>query len=248
MNRHGEVLKIDNVATAYEGEKRPTIKNISFQVNAGELVFVVGPNGAGKTTLLDTLNGLLRSSGEIYVSGRDLRRKYTEIRKHLGYVPQDFMVSPDEPYKALDVVLMGRYGKIGLVNRPNKADLEKCYAALDLLEARDLADKSMGKLSGGQQQKIMIARALAKEPKLLLLDEPFSSLDADSRKRIVSILEDLSNRGVTIIVVTHVAEFAKEISCRVITMVDGRIISDVASEKTVSPSQDAFNLVELQTP
>jgi zinc/manganese transport system ATP-binding protein len=234
------ILHVTDVSTIYEGEKRPTIKDINFKVNSGELVFVVGPNGSGKTTLLDTLNGLLRSRGEIYVLGHNLQNNQAQIRKHLGYVPQDFMVTPDEPYKALDVVLMGRYGKIGLINRPNKEDLEECYAALELLDAKDLADKCMGKLSGGQQQKIMIARALAKQPDLLLLDEPFSSLDSDSRKKIISILEELSNRGITIVVVTHVAEFTKEMDCRVITMVDGRIISDTGSGETVSQPEKTY--------
>jgi len=227
------ILKVDNVSTIYEGEKRPAIKNIRLTVNAGELVYVIGPNGAGKTTLLDTMNGLLgHTKGEVSVLGMDLHKNAGKIRRHIGYVPQDFMVGPNEPFTALDVVLMGRFGRLGVITRPAKPDVEKAYEMMELLGVEDLADRPVGKLSGGQQQKVMIARALAKEPKILFLDEPFSNLDRDSRKAVMGIIEDLnSNEGLTTLIVTHETDSVIETCHRIIAMVNGEILADATPEK-----------------
>ena len=183
------VIELRDVFTVYEGEKRPAIKNINLSISKGELVYVIGPNAAGKTTLLETINGLLKPiKGKVKVLGENMIKNDRKIRCKIGYVPQDFIVKPDEPYKAIDVVLMGIYGKIGMLRRVNEEDYKKAVYAMQLLGIEDLADKPIGKLSGGQQQKVMIARALAKEPEILLLDEPFSNLDQDSRINVSKII------------------------------------------------------------
>jgi len=228
------ILKINNVSTTYEGEKRPAIRDIGLTVNAGELVYVIGPNGAGKTTLLETVNGLLcYTKGGVSVFGLDLWESAGKIRSHIGYVPQDFMVEPNEPFTALDVVLMGRFGKLGVITRPTRSDVDKSYEMMELLGIEDLADRPVGKLSGGQQQKVMIARALAKEPKLLLLDEPFSNLDPDSRKKIMGMIEDLNDSGLTTLIVTHETGSVIETCQRIIVMVNGEILADATPSKAI---------------
>ena len=225
-------IRLRGVSTTYEGEKRPAIRDISLEVRPGELVAVIGPNGAGKTTLLETINGLLRSKGLVEVLGLDVRRHGREVRRRTGYVPQDFMVPSDTPFLAKDVVMMGRVGRIGPLRPPSRRDWEIVMAIMEQLGIADLADRPVGKLSGGQQQKVMIARALAKEPELLLLDEPFSSLDARSREVVCRLVTDLrDDRLVTALVVTHDLSAMPEECDRVVLLNSGRITANGEPEE-----------------
>lgn len=222
-------IELRNVSTVYEGERRPAIKDINLTIEAGEIVYIIGPNAAGKTTLLETINGLLPIfKGQALVFNMDVRKRGREIRREIGYVPQDFIVEPGEPYTALDVVLMGRFGKIGVINKPSREDKMKAIESMRLLGIEDLANKPIGKLSGGQQQKVMIARALAKEPKILLMDEPFSNLDPESREKVSEIVNCLNReRNVTVVIVTHdLRQILNSDHRRVIVMSNGRIIAD----------------------
>jgi len=227
------IIKLEDVSTVYEGERRPAVKDVNLTLERNELVYVVGPNAAGKTTLLETINGLLPLfRGKISVLGLDVQTQGRMVRCEIGYVPQDFMVEPGEPYKALDVVLMGRYGRIGTLNRPEEKDREKAVEAMRLLGVEELVDRPMGKLSGGQQQKVMLARAIAKEPKILLLDEPFSNLDPESRERIPSLLWRLHEENeLTTIIVTHDVHNMLKQCRRAVVMIDGRILVDESPEK-----------------
>jgi len=185
-------IRLEAVSTIYEGERRPALREVTLTVDAGELVYVVGPNAAGKTTLLETINGLLPpATGTVQVYGMDVATHGRRVRQTIGYVPQDFMVEPGEPYTAFDVVLMGRYGMIGFLHPPTDEDRAKTATAMRRLAIQDLARRPMGRLSGGQQQKVMIARALTKEPRILLLDEPFSNLDPASRAQMPALLRSL---------------------------------------------------------
>jgi zinc/manganese transport system ATP-binding protein len=229
------IIRLENVSTTYEGERRPAIKEVNLTVIENELVYVVGPNAAGKTTLLETINGLLQpSKGCVSLFGLDVGRHGKDIRCEIGYVPQDFMVDPGEPYTALDIVMMGRYGKIGVLHRPDKRDFERSMESMKLLGIDELANRPMGKLSGGQQQKVMIGRALVKDPKILLLDEPFSNLDPDSRERIPELIAQFhEEKGVTTVIVTHdISRILKQCR-RVIAMNNGRIIADESPEEAL---------------
>jgi len=199
------VIELKDVSTVYEGERRPAIRDLNLTVERNELVYVVGPNASGKTTLLETINGLLPTAkGRITVLRHDVRTQRRVVARDIGYVPQDFMVEPAEPYTSFDVIMMGRYGKIGVLNRPDDEDREKTTEAMKLLGIEELSKRPMGKLSGGQQQKVMIARAIAKEPKALLLDEPFSNLDPESRDKIPSLISRIhQEEKLTTIIVTH---------------------------------------------
>jgi zinc/manganese transport system ATP-binding protein len=221
-------IRLERVSTVYEGERRPAIRDITLTLETHELVYVVGPNASGKTTLLETINGLLPPfKGHITVFGLNVKTHGGLVRRETGYVPQDFMVEPGEPYTAFDIVMMGRYGKIGLLNKPNEQDREKVMDMMKLLEIDELAQRPMGKLSGGQQQKVMIARALAKEPKILLLDEPFSNLDPEARQKIPSLIHRLHEKHeLTTLIVTHDVHDMIEACCRVVVINNGRIVAD----------------------
>ncbi|HID18825.1 TPA: metal ABC transporter ATP-binding protein [Candidatus Bathyarchaeota archaeon] len=225
------VILLKNISTTYQGEKKPAIHDINLMVERGEFLCVVGPNGAGKTTLLETIVGCLKPvRGEVKVLGFNMASDGVKVRRKIGYTPQDFMAEPDEPYKALDVVLMGRFGKIGLLRGISREDVEKALKVMEMLDIHGLADKPIGKLSGGQQQKVMIARALAKEPEILLLDEPLSNLDYDSRMKISELLGEISRRQcITTLVVAHNPEHLLQFCQRVIVVSEGKIISDISS-------------------
>ncbi len=232
----GTIVQLKGVTTVYEGERRPAIKDANLTIKRNELVYVVGPNAAGKTTLLETINGLLPLfKGKVSVFGLDVQTHGSAVRCEIGYVPQDFMVNPGEPFTALDVVLMGRYGRIGVLQQPEEEDWEKTLEVMNLLGVEELANRPIGKLSGGQQQKVMLARAIAKEPKILLLDEPFSNLDPESRKRIPSLIRRLhEDNRLTTLVVTHDIHNIMLQCRRVVVMSDGRILVDGSPERAVS--------------
>ncbi len=232
---HDAIIKLENVSTVYKGESRPAIKGINLTVKRNELVYVVGPNASGKTTLLETINGLLPPfKGKVSVFGLDVQSNGRKIRCQIGYVPQDFMVKPGEPYTAIDVVLMGRYGQIGFLYHPEKKDKKKALEAMKLIGIEALADRSMGKLSGGQQQKVMLARAFAKNPKILLLDEPFSNLDPDSRGQIPSLITRLhKEKDLTTLIVTHDIHHMLDQCNRVIVVTGGKVTFDGSPENAL---------------
>jgi len=246
---HSEsIIKLENVSTIYEGERKPAIKEANLTFCENELVYVVGPNAAGKTTLLESINGLLLPyRGKILVFGLDVKKYGKEVRRKIGYVPQDFMVDPTEPFTALDVIMMGCYGKIGILHKPDEKDFEKAGEVMRLLGIKELANRPLGKLSGGQQQKVMIARALVKEPKILLLDEPFSNLDPESRERIPElIVQTHKMKEMTTIIVTHdVTQILKQCQ-RVIVMNNGRIIADDEPTKALTVFKKSQNISSVE--
>jgi ABC-type Mn2+/Zn2+ transport system ATPase subunit len=237
-------IRLDGVSTVYEGERRPAIRDIHLTLDKKELVYVVGPNASGKTTLLETINGLLPiCTGSISVFGLDVKSHGRQIRCEIGYVPQDFMVEPGEPYTAFDIVMMGRYGKIGILTRPNERDRERVVEVMTLLEIAGIAQRPMGKLSGGQQQKVMIARALAKEPTILLLDEPFSNLDPTSRENIPALINRLhEEKELTTLIVTHDVHGMLDGCGRVIVINNGRIMADDIPEKALAKWRNSYDL------
>ena len=235
MTMTQDIITLKNVSTVYAGARRSAIRDVILSIRANELVYVVGPNASGKTTLLETINGLLPIyQGTLTVLGMNVPTQGRRVRCEIGYVPQDFMVDPGEPYQARDVVMMGRYGKLGVLYRPNARDAQIVRDTMRLLDNEALADRPMGKLSGGQQQKVMIARALAKEPKILLLDEPFSNLDPASRQRIPALIQQLhQDNGWTTLIVTHDIHGILPACHRVVTMNDGHIIGDEPPDRAL---------------
>lgn len=190
--------------------KSPVLQSLSFTIGRGDFIGFVGPNGAGKSTILKAILGMLRPiAGEIiYHSEADLR---------FGYVPQRQVVDEVYPLTLLDVVLMGRYGLLGPLRKPGKADSEKAMEGLDCVGLPHLASSAYSQLSGGQKQRGLIARALASEPEVLVLDEPTTDMDIASERALMDLIESLhSERSLTVIVVSHtipvVANYAEKIA------------------------------------
>lgn len=174
--------------------------DISFSVPTGTLVGVIGPNGAGKSTLLKTAIGLVKPAcGQTLFFGSPFKA----IRKRVAYVPQRSSVDWDFPITALELVLMGRYGKLGFLRRLKKADYEAAKQALKTVGMEEFADRQIDQLSGGQKQRLFFARALLQDADIYLLDEPFSGIDMASEKALMKLLKTLQKQGKTLFVVHH---------------------------------------------
>lgn len=191
-------LTVEGMTVTYH--KQPVVQNVSFSLQEGRLIGLLGPNGAGKSTLLKAMLGLVPSlRGDVQVYGQP----YSKQRKRVGYVPQRESVDWDFPTDALDVVLMGTYGRLGWFGRPGKKEKEAAYRYLEQVGMADYANRQISQLSGGQQQRIFLARALAQEADLYLMDEPFAGVDATTEKAIITLLEQLKAQGKTVLVVHH---------------------------------------------
>ena len=191
-------LEIHDLTVAYH--KKPVLWGVDLVVPPGKLVGIIGPNGAGKSTLIKAALGLIpTSSGWVKIFGESRSKKLRRV----GYVPQRESVDWDFPVNVMDVVLMGRYGKIGLFRRPSKEDRDIAREALDRVKMLPFANRQISNLSGGQQQRVFLARALAQESDLYFMDEPFSGVDAATESAIIELLHELKSRGKTLLVVHH---------------------------------------------
>lgn len=198
-------MQVDDLSVEYEG--KPVLQDITFSVPHGSRVAVVGPNGAGKSTLFKALVGLLPiQKGRILLHGRALQNRTDCV----AYVPQREEVDWRFPVTVEDVVMMGRYGRIGRFQRPGKMDKEIVQRSLEQMGIGELRRTSIGDLSGGQQQRVFLARALAQEPHILLLDEPFTGVDAITQQATLLLLDELHDRHVTVMVSTHDLGMAAE--------------------------------------
>lgn len=222
------VIRLKGLSTIYEGEGTPAITDVDLEVTRGEWVCIVGPNGSGKTTILETVNGYLPySSGSGSVFGKEIKSNLNLIRTRTGYVVQNFEIDPLAPFLCRDVAMTARAAKIGSLRFTGKEDLDAVANALDLVGMREFKNRPVGKLSGGEYQKILLARAIAKEPELLLLDEPFSNMDFDSRNLMHDALARfVREQNLTILMVSHGLDNIPEACQRIVVMKDGRIVMD----------------------
>jgi len=192
------VLRVREVSASYR--KNKVLDKVSFEVQPGTLTAIVGPNGAGKSTLLKVLLELHpKLEGTVSFFGTTYARAKTRV----GYVPQRGSVDWDFPTDALDVVLMGLYGKIGWLRWPRRKHREMAMEALDKMGMADYAKRQISQLSGGQQQRVFLARALVQEADLYMLDEPLAGVDAATERAIMDMLKTLKNAGKTVMVVHH---------------------------------------------
>jgi manganese/zinc/iron transport system ATP- binding protein len=199
------IVEVHNLTVTYRD--KPAIWNIDFTIPEGILGGIIGPNGAGKSTVLKAMMDLVPiSSGYVKLFGKDL----DHIRQRVSYVPQRESVDWDFPASALDVVLMGRYGKRSLFSRLTRNDREIAMECLKKVKMENFAQRQIAQLSGGQQQRVFIARALAQEADLYLMDEPFAGIDASTENAILELLSNMRNEGKTILVVHHDLQSAYE--------------------------------------
>ncbi|MEL6559846.1 MAG: ABC transporter ATP-binding protein [Bacteroidota bacterium] len=191
-------VEIHDLSVSYD--RKPVLWGIDLTIPEGSLVGIVGPNGAGKSTLIKAVMGLIPlNSGYAKIFGKDL----DDSRHQVSYVPQRESVDWDFPTSAKEVVLMGRYKKIGLFRRPRKADVDVAMSALESVGMTPFANRQISQLSGGQQQRVFLARALAQQADVYFMDEPFAGVDAATEKAIFNILKEMSTQGKTVIVVHH---------------------------------------------
>jgi manganese/zinc/iron transport system ATP- binding protein len=180
--------------------KTPVLWDISLEIPRGKLVGIIGPNGAGKSTFIKAALGLIPSlSGKVSFFGEPLKK----VRQKVAYVPQRESIDWDFPVTVLELVLMGRYGRLGLFQRPKQADYAAAEHYLDVVGMKGYAQRQISQLSGGQQQRVFLARALLQEADLYFMDEPFTGIDIATESVLVQVLKELKNEGKTVFVVHH---------------------------------------------
>ena len=198
------VIDIENAVVSYREDV--ALRGVSLKVKSGEFIGIIGSNGAGKTTLLTVVNGLGKLlSGRVWVLGNYLTAgNGHSLRKKVGYVAQVQNIDPRMPMNVREVVMIGRYGLLGLLGRPGRHDWEVVDEMLALVGMNHLAQRPIGHLSGGEQQRVAIARCLAQEPELFLLDEPTASLDWKAQTDILELVKQIhDSRHLTTLFVTH---------------------------------------------
>ena len=191
-------VHVEDLTVSYHG--KPVLWDIDVNIPPGVMAAIVGPNGAGKSTLIKAILDLVKpTAGHVCIYGEPYRRQ----RRRVGYVPQRSSVDWDFPTTALDVVMMGLYGRLGWIRWPGRAERERAMVALEEVRMGGLADRQISQLSGGQQQRVFLARALVQEADVYFLDEPMAGVDATTERTIVDLLHKLRAAGKTIIVVHH---------------------------------------------
>ncbi|GBD62202.1 amino acid ABC transporter ATP-binding protein [Tetragenococcus halophilus] len=201
------------------------LKNINLTFEKGEVVVVIGPSGSGKSTLLRTINGLeMITSGNLLINDQDIRSKktkLTEIRKNIGMVFQHFNLYPNKT--VLENITLA---PTKVLNKSEKDAGDTAESLLDRVGMLDKKDSYPSTLSGGQQQRVAIARGLAMQPEMLLFDEPTSALDPEMIGDVLDVMKKIAHEGMSMIVVTHEMNFAREVADRVIFMADGEVLED----------------------
>ena len=215
MENSEPVIVLNDVSAAYQ--EKIVLESVNLEVTSGTFMAIIGPNGAGKSTLLKLILGLIKPArGEVKVFGVPAMKK-GEHRHRIGYVPQLLSMDLKFPMNVEDAVIMGRYGRIGLFKNPGKSDKKLAGEAMEKVAITDLAKRPLARLSGGQLQRVLLARALANEPELLLLDEPTSGVDSTTTFNLYEILGELHKEHITILLVSHdvgvVASFVDGVAC-----------------------------------
>jgi zinc/manganese transport system ATP-binding protein len=220
------LLDVHDVTVTFSG--RPVLQDVTFRVDAGEFTALIGTNGAGKTTLLRVILGLLRpDGGDVTFLGAPLGRRAHTV----GYVPQRLQLDPEMPVRARDLVALGIDGqRFGWVRRSATRD-ERVASLLHAVDADEFADRKVGLLSGGEQQRVLIAHALASNPALLLLDEPLANLDPGSTQEIVNLLHRVSrDRNVAILCSSHEMNPLLPVVNRLVYVANGKVASGTVDE------------------
>lgn len=229
-----EIVDVRGVSFSYGGPFH--LEDISFAVGSGEVLVLLGPNGCGKTTLLKCINALLSpSSGEIHVVGKNVKDlSRSELAKLIGFVPQTH--SPPFPYTVLDVVLMGRASHMSIFQQPSSFDYTLSERAMDYVGILHMKDRIYTQISGGERQLVLIARAIAQEPKVLLLDEPTAHLDFKNQLVVLRMVRRVAKeRGLGVIMSLHDPNHALSFSDKVALIGNGRIYTQGSPLEVIQP-------------
>lgn len=230
----GDILEFRKVAYRWHDKDRTLFGDLSFSLPRGKACALLGPNGAGKTTIMDLSLGWLHpTGGSILLDGRDLRHWSTRRQgRFMALVPQDETIHFD--YSVTEYVLLGRAPYLPPLGSPGKGDLLMAERVLSECGIDFLAERAVSRLSGGERQLVLLARALVQEPELLLLDEPASHLDLHNRERLLAILEKLKEKRITMLFSSHDPELVLRLSDHVILLKEGRIPGSGPAEKVLT--------------
>jgi manganese/zinc/iron transport system ATP- binding protein len=222
-------LEVEDLTVAYADQ--PVLWDVDLKVPAGVKLAIVGPNGAGKSTLIKAAMGLVPPvAGEVRIFGRSR----DDSRCEIAYVPQRSSLEWDFPTDVLDVVTMGTYGRLGWFRRAGTEQRSEATAALQQVGMEDFQRRPIAQLSGGQQQRVLLARALVQGARIYMLDEPFQGVDAPTERAIVEVLDELADRGRTIVVVHHdlqtVPEYFDHVLLLNVRAIDSGPVDEVFTE------------------
>jgi len=193
-----KAVEVESLTVHYD--KVPVLWEVSFEVPQGGLIGIIGPNGAGKSTLIKTLLGLHKPvSGTVRLLGH----RFQDVQSRVAYVPQRTSIDWTFPISVLEVVVMGRYGKLGLLKWVKRKDKMAAYHALEKVGMHEYADRQISELSGGQQQRVFLARALLQEADLYFMDEPFAGVDMATEEALLELMSGLKKEGKTLLIVHH---------------------------------------------
>ncbi len=223
-------ITIHDIVFSYNGT--PALQNINSRIAKGDFVALVGPNGSGKSTLIKCMNGILKvRKGTVLIDERIIHSFAPgELAKEIAYVPQN--EGRKSSLRVFDVVLLGRKPYINW--KPSVHDLDVTADILSALHLQDIAMREMNKLSGGQQQAVLIARALAQEPDILFLDEPTANLDIKHQIEVMELLKTLSAKGITVVIALHDINMAIRYAGNIIMLKEGRIFA-CGGRETITP-------------
>jgi len=225
-------IEVKNLNFSYGN--RQVLHDISFTASSGEFLSILGPNGVGKSTLFRCVLGLLSGyTGTVCIDGTDVRSfSVREMAKHIAYIPQSS--HPIFNYSVSDIVLMGRTSGLSAYRSPKKQDVELCQWAMEKVGISHLALRCFHRLSGGEQQLVLIARALVQKAPVLMLDEPTANLDFGNQLRVLEQARSLAREGYTVIQTTHHPEQSYLFSDRILTIQNGRVLKEGTPEEVLT--------------
>ena len=224
------IIEVKNLHFSYK--KHPVLAGVNLELYRGEVVSLLGPNGCGKSTLIKLILKLLHGEGTILLNDKSIKKhSHKEIASCIAYIPQ-YNNTPFN-YSVLEMVLMGRISKLGFFALPSAHDYKIAHAALEKIGIEHLANKAFGQLSGGQKQMVLLARAIAQEVNVFIMDEPVAGLDYGNQIRLLELIHELSKQGYTFLKTTHYPDHALLVSSRVVVMNDGKIIANGTPQEVI---------------
>ncbi|MEZ4527139.1 MAG: ABC transporter ATP-binding protein [Desulfobacterales bacterium] len=238
-------VSAENLSCALD--RKRILDSLSFSVFQGDFFILIGPNGSGKTTLMKVLTGILNAEGELRIQGKsvkDFRRR--ELARKIAFVPQQ--ISDDFPFTVRETVIMGRSPRMGMLGIETQTDKDMADQVMEFTAVAHLADRHLNRISGGELQRVFIARALCQEPEILLLDEPTAFLDLAHQIQIMDMLETLrKEKNLTIVMVSHDINLAAMYGTRLMLMKQGKIVCTGTPEEvlTFSTLEQVYGCVVL---
>ena len=219
----------------FQIEAKTLLDGVDLNAAHGQMVGLIGPNGAGKSTFLRAISGVLRvQSGNIHLNGADLRSLTSkEVAAGLAIVPQ--IVPHTHGFTAMELVLMGRYPHLGRFQIEGKEDTRIAREAMRLTETEQFADRTLDTLSGGERQRVIVSRALAQQPRILLLDEPTSNLDVLHQLKVLGLVRQLVDDGLTSVAAIHDLNMAARFCDRLVLLQEGRVLAEGTPEQVLTP-------------